>query len=222
MLVAVRGADSAHSLWVSGTIDGGNTWENWVPLNGSLASGTGPAVIAASLYDWAVFAEGTDGHLWWKYTTNLTTWSNWDTPRPDPGQLTASPAADNVNLTINNVYARGTDNAVWWNVYNDGTWGGWNPLYGQVLSNTGPSSTNWGPANSHVFVEGTDTHMWYKNTTSTGAWTGWKIVGTRMATSPGAVQRNATSIDVFAGNSNGIYQTEWNGATWSSWSSVPI
>jgi hypothetical protein len=224
MAVFVRGADSAHSLWVSGTTDGGATWDNWVPLNGSLASGTGPAAIASNLYDWAAFVQGTNGHLYWTYSTNQGgTWTNWATPQPpsNPGQLTASPAADNPSIQINNVFARGTNNGVWWNVYNSGTWGGWTSLGGQVLPNTGPASTNWGQGSDHVFVEGTDSHMWYK-TNTLGTWSSWKVVGARMSTSPGAVQRTATSIDVFAGNANSIYQTEWNGATWSSWSSVPI
>lgn len=224
MAVFVRGADSAHSLWVTGTTDGGATWDNWVPLNGSLASGTGPAAVSVNLYIWAAFVEGTDGHLYWKYSTDQGgTWTNWATPQPpsNPGVLTASPAAVNSAPTINDVFARGSGSgAVWWDVYSSPTWEGWTSLGGQVLPNTGPASTTWA-GYDHVFVEGTDSHTWYKANTL-GTWSSWTVVGTRMATSPGAVQRSATSIDVFAGNATGIYQTEWNGASWSLWSSVPI
>jgi hypothetical protein len=77
-----------------------------------------------------------------------------------------------------------------------------------------------------VFVQGTDSSLWYKTTTNNGAsWSSWTpLSGTLAAgSSPAATSSGTGVIDVFVlGTDNGLWwqTTTNNGTSWSGWTFI--
>jgi hypothetical protein len=194
----------------------GHPWSSWTSPGGQLASGTGPAACSWNSSRLDLFVQGTDGQLWWKYTTNGGgSWTSW---RSLGGKLTSSPAAASPASGVIDVFVRGSDGALWQRTTTNGgaSWSAWASIGGQLASGTGPAVCSQG-SSLDVFVQGTDHVLYYKQWDGT-TWSGWKSLGAGLTSSPGVTSQANGKIDVFVrGTDNAIWYREYSGTSWSTW-----
>lgn len=128
--VFVRGTHGA--VWRRTTTNGGSSWSGWTSPGGQLAAGTVSAACSwGSGRSWGsgsigLFVQGTNGRLWWKYSTNGgSSWSGWQSlANPLNQPLTPSPAAVARASGIMDVFVRGSGNGLWERTYSNGSWSG--------------------------------------------------------------------------------------------------
>jgi 5-hydroxyisourate hydrolase-like protein (transthyretin family) len=214
----VRGSDNAiwYKQW------DGTAWSNATSLGGNCTSA--PAATSPSNGVIDVFAQGTNGALYERTTTNGgTTWSGWTSLG---GVLAANsaPAATSPSNGVIDVFAQGTNGALYERTTTNGgtTWSGWTSLGGVLAANSGPAATSSGSV-TYVFAHGTDNAVWYKDWNGT-AWSSWHSLGGVLATgsAPAATSPSTGVIDVFAqGTTAAVYErtTTNGGTTWSGWTS---
>jgi hypothetical protein len=155
-----------HMYWAySG--DGANSWQAaWAAPIGSGVFKSGPAAACSAGGELlAVFAVGTDQHMYWAYSTSL--WAAWDAAWATPigeGLFTSDPAAAcSADGSRIYVFGRGTDNRCYWAYTARGTQGwdmAWQPI-GEGVFNSSPSANcSWDGQIIQVFARGTDNRIW--------------------------------------------------------------
>jgi hypothetical protein len=208
--VFVRGSDGA--VWHKSNT---GAWSGWESLGGQLAPGTGPAVASWSQGRLDVFAEGSNGalyHKWW----NGAKWSGWE---PLGGKLTASPAATGYSSGGTSpytyyikVFVRGGDGAVWTKSWTGSQWSTWQSLGGKLASGTGPAVSG---QDLHLFVQGTDHQLWYKNAYTAGtAWSAFPV------TPPEALSISSPAATLTVEDHNLVCFCDTSGNVWQSGSDI--
>lgn len=115
----------------------------------------------------AVFAQGTDGYIWWNRNEGGK-WSGW----ASTGNMVMSSEAaviSRVNGEIE-MFALGKDNKLYARRYNGSNFSPWFPWGGPVLASA-PSVTSWGGKRLDVFardVSGKVVHFWKDDGTPIG------------------------------------------------------
>jgi len=190
------------------------------PTVGAPVAGA-PAVCSQDHTGLDLFVRGADGHIYWKHSSDGTTWS----PSVSLGGYASSnPAATSPSTGTIAVFVRGTDGALWQKNYH-GTWGGWYKINGQLLVGTGPAAYSYVSGTTTRigwFVTGTNNAL-YQQWSDNGAQpVSWKNLGGYLTSAPAAtVLPDGSQIGVFVGGTNGaLYYRHYSGGAWQSWSSV--
>ena len=176
-----------------------------------------PAVYARGSNSLDLFAQGTNGALWWKHWNG----TKWSTSTSLGGVLTSSPAATSSGNGVIDVFVRGTNGALYEKTTTNGgtSWANWISLGGQIHAGTGPAACSWGAGRLDVFVQGTNGALYHKG--GTGTWSGWENLGGSLTSSPAAATAPGSSrIDVVVrGGDNGLWQKTYHSG-WSGWASI--
>lgn len=217
--VSVLGRDAAGSLW-SGALAGPGAG-TWTSLGPTIVGN--PAVLVDRIGTWA-FARGSDKALWYRRSTDGTSWAPWTSLGPTiAGDPTA--AYDGTGVAV---FATGPDGALWSRRYTYATdsWSGWSTLGATVVGR--PVAVS-GAAGMLVFARGADDALWFQRWTDgstqgsgLGSWSGWLPLGPTIASDPTAVA-DAAGAWVFARGPDGSLwyrRSVDDGATWSGWSSL--
>jgi hypothetical protein len=102
---------------------------------------------------------------------------------------------------------------VWNKAANNGTFGLWTSLGGQVTS--GPGAASWGNGRTDVFARGRDGALW-GNAFVTDHWPGWYSLGGQLTSSPDVASWGVDRLDVFAlGTNSGMWHRAWTGTAWA-------
>lgn len=219
MYLVVRGSD--NRIYYRNYNSTSASWFGW----NSLPTGTtldSPAAVCADNILHIVVRGASNDQIWYS-NVNLTdnTFSGWTQlsgATPSTPMLTG-------NSTTLSLVVRGENNNIYYRFYTiaSQTWTGWTA----VPSGTTPDA----PAASlvgntlHIVVRGSDgTTLWYSNVDlSTGAFSGWQLVGGATQSKPTLIACEARNeiILVVRGLNNVIYRNAWNGSSWAGWSGLP-
>ncbi|MGZ4870239.1 MAG: DUF2334 domain-containing protein [Halobacteriota archaeon] len=167
----------------------------------------------------AVFAQGTDGALWYKRRSSGQYWWAW---KSLGGVLSSAPAAVSRPNGKIDVFVRGSDGALWSRATtNEGTtWSNWYLIGGQLHDGTGPAAYAWGDTRIGWVVTGTDNKLWHMWKDGAGTH-GWQSLGGVLTSSPGATSSTSGAIDVFVrGSDNAVWQRGYTTNGWSGWKSL--
>jgi thiol-disulfide isomerase/thioredoxin len=103
-----------------------------------------------------------------------------------------------------------------------GGWGAWSPVGGQLASGTSPATCAQDAKSLDVFVQGTDSALWYKHSDGSN-WSAWQSLGGALSASPAAVSQSTGKIDVAVrGTDSALWSksTTNGGSSWSGWSKI--
>ncbi|MBN1994238.1 MAG: hypothetical protein JW953_16190 [Anaerolineae bacterium] len=234
--LVVRGYDQA--LWYcSYDIAGGNCldWSN--AAGGLLASG--PAITSRGPDELDVFAIGTDNEIYRVHWASGL-WGDWQQVNgggsgPMPQRLVPMPELPAPAVVARgaglDLFRVGPDNTLRWLHSDDGsTWEEAVNLGGMLASGAGVVS--WDANHMQVFARGVDEALWYL--TYDGHWDmgpdgsyQWQRVslagmdeGVTITSAPTAVSPAPGQIVVYArGSDQQLWQIEYSGGSWGSWSS---
>jgi len=163
-----------------------------------------------------LFVQGSDGALWYGIWYPMTTgWSQkWISLG---GILTSSPCVVSRQDGSLDVFVRGTTGALWTRSYNNGAWGAWTSLGGQIAAGTGPGASGWS-GRLDVFVAATTGALYQKTWTAASGWSSsWTNLGGNLKSSP-AVAMQPHAIEIVARWSNDyICLKEYYSGAWHNW-----
>jgi hypothetical protein len=196
----------------------GGSWSGWSrPRPGDcLRSAPSASTWGTSRID--VFYRGCDNDLW-RTTWNGSSWSMSSQPRP--GQcLLSAPAATSWGTNRIDVFFRGCDNDLWRITWNGSSWSTpIRPIPGQCMRSS-PAAVARGVNQIDVFYRGCDNGVW-RHWYDNGPWQTQGLGGCTM-TAPAVASWAANRLDVFVRgcedgpyHMEGIFQTSWNGTSWS-------
>lgn len=115
----------------------------------------------------AVFAQGTDGYIWWNHNDGGK-WSGWEST----GNMVMSSEAAVISRASGEIelFALGSDNKLYARRFKNGSFSPWFPWGGPVLASA-PSVASWGGKRLDVFardVAGSVVHFWKDDGTPIG------------------------------------------------------
>jgi hypothetical protein len=109
---------------------------------------------------------------------------------------------------------RGTDRAIFANVFQAGSWSGWDSIGAGALTSD-PAVVVDG-SRLLVFARGTDNAL-YWNRFESGGWSGWASLGGGIASDPVAVSDGARVAVFIRGTNYAIYANVLDAGSWSGW-----
>lgn len=144
----------------------------------------------------------------------------WQTS--NEGLITGAPAIAAASPGDVHAVARGTDGGLWTKRGQNGVWGAWESLGGQIEGS--PIAIPRVTGIIDVFVRGTDGRLYRKIFASPWGWGPYEVVGganmPRIVGTPAALAFGQNRVDVVArGKDNRLYVTRWDGVrwTWQNW-----
>lgn len=212
--------------YVSGSPNGpiwGTTYgagDKWFNLGGS--TGHGPAACSWGPNRIDVFATGTDGRVYQKYSNDGgKTWSGWvnlggqATSGPD---ATASYAAGQLQVSVT-----GINGHAYIKNWDGHKWSAWQQLTnGSHLVHDHPCMCSESGVIYVFAVDSVDGTVWYTNSTSN--YTAWKQIDTVgiISSSPDAAMQGTTLYFFGRGNDKAIWYDSMNtvSGVWSGWTSI--
>lgn len=188
-------ASGVHLHYMAST--GHTTWTD--PANPEAAPwGNGMTPVDFDETSWANLVVGST------YTSRNTS---------DPGVV----AWGNGRIDL---FVHGEDNQLWQKTYN-GSWGGWSPLGGTLMSS--PDAASWGSGHLDVYVRGLDNNVYYRRYLN-GSWADWASAGqpnVGAISDPSAVSWGAGRVDLFVrGGDNALWHRPYSNNSWGSWESL--
>lgn len=141
-------------------------------------------------------------------------------------QLSSDPDCVSWGLRRVDCFARATDNATWHTFCiflqycSNKDWVPWESLGG--IANSGPTAASWAIDHLDVFALGQDSELWQNSWAGTG-WNGWvnsPAQGIVLTSDPDCTSWGPNRIDCFSRGLDSIWHVSWNGASWSTWSSL--
>lgn len=181
----------------------------WDSLGGIIT--TAPAAVSWAPGRTDVFARGTDGALYHRFSI-AGTWSIWESLG---GGLNDAPAVTSAGPGRLDVVVRGTDDGLWRKSYANGAWSNWSSLGG--IATSAPAVAAADVNHLAVFVRGTDGALWQGSIVG-GRFTGWVTGGGVLTSAPAAASWGPGRYDVFVrGTDSAMYHRFVDGGAWSGW-----
>lgn len=216
----VRGSNDIiyYRTYDSAPSGSSSTW-NALP-SGSTCDSPAAAVCGNELH---FVVRGIDGNALWHGYVNLigggfSGWTLLSGSTPSSPTLTA-------NSTHLCLVVRGQNNLIYYRFYDctSQTWTDWAPLPSGSTCDS-PAATMLAN-NLHIVVRGMDGYTFWHSSVdlSTGAFSGWDLVGGATESKPtfAACESRNEVILVVRGLNNVIYRNAWNGSGWYGWVGLP-
>ncbi len=225
---AVRGTDSASSIWMRTSTDGefdGGEGENWSNSSSDgVPQGTTKQALSFAVYNSRLYITrvGLDSKIYTAYTEDGTTWTSWTESggstsdgvtmasfNPGGGERLYQYVKSIFNTEI---YSRYTTDGVFDNSANNERWAlnpGFSPNSGDLEVFSGKL---------YLTVRGTDNGIYMRSTTDGNTWTAWAALSGATLDSPTLQSHAGKLYLVVAGTDQRIYTRSTTDATsWINW-----
>jgi hypothetical protein len=197
-------------------------WSAWIPMGNPPGGLIGrPATLTRNSHMTNVYVCGVDNALW-QLACQEGRWLGWS--RHDDGMpLASAPAVGSMGPEHEIIFAAGVDGALWSKWCTTGTeWSEWTSLGAPGVGLLGnPAATRRDHPGCDVYVRGGDHALWQLSYQD-DSWHGWRRLGGKFASDPGAVSLSLDHEMVFAVGSDGDVQSNaWTAADgWRGWDSL--
>jgi len=213
LYLLVRGVD--YALYYNSLDVVSGSWIGWKPLNGTSISSLALAA-SPSLNRLDVVVQGASGTIYHKACINGVWNQTWDSPPPG-GSSADIPAVSSDGRTLHLV-VRGGDNGVYYSALNFTTkvWSNWVSLNG--TTGVTPRLAMDSSGTLHLFVVGSDGHIYDKSLPPGGVWSPTWDSPTGTASYPVAVATQGTTVAIMVSGTNGqIWYNTLAGSVWQGW-----
>jgi hypothetical protein len=189
----------------------------WSTLSASFIGGAAVSKTATKRLD--LFVRGTDNLLKQRTFSNGQWSSSWTS---HSGTISSTPSAVSPSANRIDVFARDSSGFLTKKTYSNGAWSNWTPLDTNFTIQEKPTAISRDSNTIDVFARGSDSRIWRRTyTISSNTWSAWSQLPspTSFNDAPAVTSWDGVQIDVFARatGTNTLYQTTFNGSSWSSW-----